>query len=121
MNTEPIKYKKFSRTVAFDITAIDAPITETSMAAVFSFISFVILVVLTPAEYTSRYVVVMVEKIIISMAIVPAPAFDSIIDMSLSPVKIAAAMPIMYIQLLVSIYVEALIAEAAMPFFDFLV
>ena len=50
-----------------------------------------------PALNASKKVVVTVERIMITSPAMPSPALTIIEAMSLSPVKIAAPMPIMYI------------------------
>ena len=66
----------------------------------------------TPAEYASRKVVVTVENTIISSPATPRPALSIICAISDSPVKMAAPIPIIYIQQLITPYVMALAAVA---------
>ena len=54
----------------------------------------------TPAEYTSKNVVVTVESTTIKSPIMPSPAFSKILAISDSIVNKAALIPIMYIQIL---------------------
>ena len=56
----------------------------------------------TPAEYASRYVVVTVERMTTPSPATPSPACSMICAMSDSPVRIAAPMPMKYIQQLTS-------------------
>ena len=51
-----------------------------------------------PADQASRKVVVTVENTKITRAAMPSPAFTIMTAMSYSPVKIAAPMPMTYIQ-----------------------
>ena len=55
-----------------------------------------------PAENASRKVVVTVERITITRAAHPSPDFKRMSEMSVSEVKIAAPIPIRYIQQLVA-------------------
>ena len=74
------------------------PITVTAMAV------FLLLILPgrdsaeIPADHASRNVVVTVEKTRITSAAIPRPALTIITAISYSPVKIAAPMPITYIQ-----------------------
>ena len=52
----------------------------------------------TPADQASRKVVVTVDKIRITRAAMPRPALTMMTATSDSPVKIAAPMPMVYIQ-----------------------
>ena len=52
----------------------------------------------TPAEYASKYVVVTVEKTIIRSPAIPRPAFNIIWSIPAFCAKIAAPIPIIYIQ-----------------------
>ena len=51
-----------------------------------------------PADHASRKVVVTVENTRITSAAMPSPAFTMITAISYSPVKMAAPMPMTYIQ-----------------------
>ena len=74
------------------------PSRAAAMAAYFPGILFEMDSKEIPAESASKNVVVTVEKMMISSPAVPRPAFSMICAMSLSPVRMAAPMPMMYIQ-----------------------
>lgn len=107
-NTEPIIYKNCSNQWIGTKIAMTVPMIQVTIAMVFSISLVVILSALTPAEYTSRYVVVTVENIMIIKANTPSPALTMIFPISLSPVNIAALIPIIYIQQLVMKYTTTL-------------
>ena len=75
-----------------------APMTVTAMAVFFPFSFLERDSAEIPADQASRKVVVTVENTRITSAAMPRPAFTMITAMSYSPVKIAAPMPMTYIQ-----------------------
>ena len=78
--------------------AATVPITVTAIVTYFPFNFDKIVSLDIPAEYASRNVVVTVENTTIKSPIIPSPAFTIICATSLSPVNIAAPIPIIYIQ-----------------------
>ena len=103
------------------IIAHMVPITPAVTAAHFSFILDERDTLETPAEKASRKVVVAVESITMRRPITPRPALSIITAISLSPVNIAADIPMMYIQQLTRPYTPVLTAAAATGFLASLV
>ena len=89
------------------IIAAAVPIIVTATAINFSGSFSQIVLAETPALYASRNVVVTVERINMKSATIPSLAFTIIFAMSVSPVRIAAPIPIMYIQQEIIPYVRA--------------
>ena len=115
-NTEPIKYRKSVISARGRKIAPTVPIMVTATATHFPLILTDSDSLEIPAEYASRKVVVTVENTIIRSPAMPRPAFTMICAISDSPVKMAAPMPIMYIQQLTTPYVTALTAVALTGF-----
>ena len=120
-NTEPMKYRKSVISASGRKIAPTVPMTVTATAASLPFTFAESDSPETPAEYASRKVVVTVENTMIKSPAMPRPAFTMICAISDSPVKMAAPMPIMYIQQLTKPYVIALTAVALTGFFASLV
>ena len=99
-NTEPIRYKNPVISSIGNIIAPKVPIIVTATAIHFDDIFANIDSVDTPAEYTSKNVVVTVENTTIKSPIIPSLAFNKICDISDSIVNNAALIPITYIQTL---------------------
>ena len=99
-NTDPIRYKNPVISSIGNTIAPKVPITVTATATHLDFILENIDSVDTPAEYTSKNVVVTVERTTIKSPIIPSPAFSKILAISDSIVNKAALIPIMYIQIL---------------------
>ena len=97
-NTEPIKYRKSVTSARGKKTAPAVPTMVTATANHLPFIFDDNDSLETPAEYASRKVVVTVENTMINRPAMPRPAFTMICAISDSPVKMAAPMPMTYIQ-----------------------
>ena len=96
--TEPIRYKKPVMSSIGKRMAPATPMTVTTMAVFLPFSLGVRLSAEMPADQASRNVVVTVENTRITSAAMPSPALTMMTAMSYSPVKIAAPMPMTYIQ-----------------------
>ena len=97
-NTEPIRYRKFVMSSIGKQMAQTVPMTVTMSAAYLPLIFFDRDSAEMPALYASRNVVVTVERMRMSSAATPRPALTIMSAMSPSPVKMAAPMPMTYIQ-----------------------
>ena len=78
--------------------AATVPMTATTMAVFLPFSFAERLSAEIPALHASKKVVVTVESTKITSAAIPSPAFTIMTAMSYSPVKMAAPMPMTYIQ-----------------------
>ena len=96
--TDPMKYRKSVISSMGNRMAPAIPITVTTTATHFPLIFSPRDSLEIPAEYASRKVVVTVENTMIRRPAIPSPAFTIIWAISDSPVKIAAPIPITYIQ-----------------------
>ncbi len=97
-NTEPIRYRKLVISSMGNRMAPATPTRVVTMATVLP-LSFPDRdSAEIPADQASRKVVVTVENTRITRAAMPRPAFTMMTAMSYSPVKMAAPMPMTYIQ-----------------------
>ena len=96
--TEPIRYKKPVISSIGNKIAATVPMTVTTMAVFLPSSLAERLSAEMPADQASKKVVVTVENTKITSAAMPSPALTMMTAMSYSPVKMAAPMPITYIQ-----------------------
>ena len=97
-NTEPMRYRKPVISSMGNSIAPTAPMTVTPMAVFLPLIFPERDSAEIPADQASRKVVVTVENTKITRAAMPSPAFTIMTAMSYSPVKMAAPIPMTYIQ-----------------------